>query len=530
MSTFSTESILRDHDLISAPGTLAFYKACEVTEIVAFDAGAPINVFTIVVLHEEEILARPEGWLNVDPLKLGKVKFGIYRYYVTLEAVRDQLEKICIHKIWDMNKGKPLILGSALEPLPKQYIAPDGTHPLELNKVLKNNFRNGSYIIEIFDTNKEHIKVLTDNSTSLQEISEKIQQYVPIEIGALSDRLGNIIFQYPNKILDAKMSFSRSNDGIKLDCHWDQRLSSIPECMLFALTEQDEKEGVLGFGLEKLKPGLSTIKCGNTSTFVRYFAVDEKNKIILASWHGNYIGMIAGNIRIISHEPRTFHTIESGAQEIQFSSAGPGFSVGGDGGTNYLRSIQARLYEVERKKLREELAFVQYFRTDRQKALNDIRTIINKYGEHGLCLWDPYLVAEDIKETLFHCIFGDANLKVIGSYSSDKNSTLFNAIDFTDFVNTNRLALKPEANANHLSINLEFRIQHSNRGWSFHDRFIIFPNVNDRVRAWSLGTSLNSLGKSHHIMQEVSNPRHVLDAFMWLWDELNHPDCVVWKG
>jgi hypothetical protein len=325
------------------------------------------------------------------------------------------------------------------------------------------------------------------------------------------------------------MSFSKSNDGITFDCHWDPQLSAIPPCTVFGVTEHDEKEGVLGLGIGQLKPGETTLTFGNSSATVRYFVIDEVNKLILNSWHGNAISTIIGKMRIGNHEPRTFSTIESGPSEIQISSSGPGFSVGDDYSRQYITAIQARLYEAERTKLREELAFIQYFKLDRIKALKDIRTIINRFGEDGVYLWDPYLVADDIKETLFYCSFGGAPLKAIGSYNSDKNSTVFHSADYSDFAAKNRAQLGPNPTDNHLQINLEFRVQHSTHGWSFHDRFLIFPTKIGRVKAWSLGTSVNSLGKSHHILQEVSNPRHVLDAFHALWAELDCNDCIIWK-
>lgn len=530
MATFNVEQIIRDHDLISSPGILGFYNSVEVTEIVALEAGNPINIFTIAVLHEEDISTQPSQWLNEKPIKAGNHKFGIARYYIGLTEIRSQLTRVCNHQIWDLNGGLKLRLGSSLEPLPKQYIAPDGSYPFELNKLLKNNFNNGSYIIEIFDVSKNKLDFLNDNPLLLQEISEKVQQYVPIAIGALSDRLGNIIFQYPINILNLKMSFSKSNDGIAFDCYWNPTLSQIPSCTVFGVTEHDEKEGVLGLGIGQLQPGETTLDFGNSSATVRYFVIDEKNKLILNSWHGNTISTIMGKMRIGNHEPRTFTTREFGPSEIQISSSVPGFSVGDDSSRRYIAAIQARLYEAERTKLRNELAFVQYFKTDRTKALRDIRTIINRFGEDGVCLWDPYLVAEDIKETLFYFSVGGTPLRAIGSYNGDKNAAVFNATDYGDFVAKNRAKLSPNPPDNHLQINLEFRVQHSNHGWSFHDRFLIFPSDKGRVKAWSLGTSVNSLGKTHHILQEVSNPRHVLDAFNSLWEELDCNDCIIWKG
>jgi hypothetical protein len=86
------------------------------------------------------------------------------------------------------------------------------------------------------------------------------------------------------------------------------------------------------------------------------------------------------------------------------------------------------------------------------------------------------------------------------------------------------------ANSNFRGLRLEYRIRAGSAGWPFHDRFLIFPgNEDGSARAWSLGTSVNSLGKRHHILQEVDDGQLVMDAFNRLWDELDQPEHLVWK-
>ena len=63
--------------------------------------------------------------------------------------------------------------------------------------MLKNNFFGGSHLIEWFDESKEYVTPLIENLTALDELSGKLQEYLPIKIGTHSDRLGNIIVQIP---------------------------------------------------------------------------------------------------------------------------------------------------------------------------------------------------------------------------------------------------------------------------------------------------------------------------------------------
>ena len=47
---------------------------------------------------------------------------------------------------------------------------------------------------------------------------------------------------------------------------------------------------------------------------------------------------------------------------------------------------------------------------------------------------------------------------------------------------------------------------------------------------WSLGTSVNSFGKKHQILQQVSNPRYILDDFEELWAALEDGSCQIWDS
>ena len=79
-----------------------------------------------------------------------------------------------------------------------------------------------------------------------------------------------------------------------------------------------------------------------------------------------------------------------------------------------------------------------------------------------------------------------------------------------------------------LFLNLEVRGRIGSHGYDFHDRFLIFPL--EKPRVWSLGISVNQLGASHHILQEVKNAQHILNAFDKLWNELSNEECLVWKS
>ena len=86
-----------------------------------------------------------------------------------------------------------------------------------------------------------------------------------------------------------------------------------------------------------------------------------------------------------------------------------------------------------------------------------------------------------------------------------------------------------QSRSNNRGISLELRCQWGDHGYSFHDRFLMIVREHKTPEVWSLGTSVNSIGTSHHILQKVSHPQMVVDAFEALWKLLSVEECLVWK-
>ena len=197
--------------------------------------------------------------------------------------------------------------------------------------------------------------------------------------------------------------------------------------------------------------------------------------------------------------------------------------------------IDRRKYSRRIEDLAAHMEFLQYVTkkhiNEREKALSDVRKIIEMNSScQKIYLWDPYLSANDIIDTLFYCKIFNIEMKAITSrkvveleekdVNSDssklkkwfeKQKDILNTVDTT-------------------GINLEFRCQDSKYGFSFHDRFLIFISEDETSKVWSLGISVNQLGKSHHIIQKTENPGYIADTFEMLWDELSDNSCLIWRS
>jgi hypothetical protein len=185
-----------------------------------------------------------------------------------------------------------------------------------------------------------------------------------------------------------------------------------------------------------------------------------------------------------------------------------------------------------------------------ETALEDIRRLINRHGQHGAWLWDPYLSAHDVLKTLFYCTHSSADLRALTAAKeplpSVRTKPTFKSLirhavavlrakiprlrppSPPSYADRQRQELAA-AESNNLGLLFEYRMKAGQDGWPFHDRFLIFPKEDGSALAWSLGISVNQVGRAHHILQRVDDGRRIMDAFLDLWNELAKPEHLIWK-
>ncbi|VFS39037.1 Uncharacterised protein [Yokenella regensburgei] len=208
-----------------------------------------------------------------------------------------------------------------------------------------------------------------------------------------------------------------------------------------------------------------------------------------------------------------------------------------------LNWIEKRIYDSSSIALKKSRNFVQYNpkginkSESKMNAMDDLIYLINMHGHDAVWLWDPYLSFQDLFDTLLQNKHSGSMMKAISSLESPpnaQNSTATTKSQSKDSLTIN----KYKDSFNQLptetlqTINLEFRCRTGSNGWDFHDRFIIFPasDYDSTTLAWSLGTSVNSYGTSHHILQKVQDAQLIANAFLNLWDDLENSECLVWRN
>lgn len=511
-------------DFLLYQANIGNYNKCEFIEIFGFnkEKNEAFNIYTLIVFENTKQIDTNELMTEKPQVFKGRenISWGIQRRIVDIEVAKALYLQISQNN--QFNIDKPLRIGE-VKLLQEQYVPPreDMHHEVQLNNILKNNFKNGSYILEFFDEEKNNVKYLLDDPYLLNQFSEAVSNILPIKIGATSDRLGNIIFQLPINNFDLNHDSilennSRRYKGIKFEILPRSETFDIQK-LVARLYEEDSDKLVTRQRLINIDDCITNIDFDDCfGTHIEL--IDKNTSLILYKYKFSILKQLNSSLNFIENQNRCFK-INGNIHRLQVSTNANNSTIGNENSKSFDEWIRNRKYEQELKTLEKTKSFIQYFGNEKEKALNDVRELINKYGKKGVYLWDPYLNATDIKNTLYYCSTTYVQMKAITALKQNKSKEQAKKDMLGEFEKDKK---------EFLFINLEVRGKIGANGYDFHDRFLIFPSEQPKV--WSLGISVNQLGTSHHILQKVKNAQHILNAFNKLWNELNSEECLVWKS
>ena len=501
---------------------IGFYNKCEIIEVFGFkkQEKEAFNIYTLVIFINTK-KSNVKEYLTDELQSFKSVKnfsWGLQRRIVDISTVKKLYKELLEKNIYAIDE--PLKIGK-FTLLPEQYVPPreDMHHEIQLNYLLKNNFNNGSYILEFFDEDKKDVKFLLDNPILLNNFSEKVSEILPLKLANVSDRLGNIIFQFPINSFELSIDSIRQEEpprykGIFLEIYPKSKNFNIKNLQARLYEENDNL--ITRQKLIDITKNVTQIDFDDCfGTYIEL--IDKTNSILLYKDKFSIMKYMYSNIGIVVPQKRIFN-LNGEIKKIEVTHNASNMIHGKSKNKSFDEWIRDRKYEQELKELENSKAFIQYFGNEEEKALSDIRYLINKYGDRGVYLWDPYLSAKDIKNIFYYCKFAYVPLKAITGLKQ-KNSKIEAKNEMIEEFNKD--------DKKFLFLNLEVRGKIGSSGYDFHDRFLIFPL--EKPKVWSLGISVNQLGASHHILQEVKNAQHILNAFNKLWDELNNEECLIWK-
>jgi len=446
---------------------------------------------------------------------------------VRLDALPSKLNDAIQKKQWKEKKGS-LNFGTLLYQghwfVPPAECLPDAP----VNRLLKNNFWNGSHVWEWAVKDKSDFLPFFEKPALLQALSEGIAKQLPIQLASLSDKLGSIVLQVPVTCMVSEYrGTADTRKGVICNVNWHPDVDPRP----LVITAERWHDGKLSHSSTPLESGDPVfLPAQDGPAGLKAVIRDSKNDVVLGAMEVNILNSIHIGMHIAHSERRTFTLKPEGTTESV---------TGNPNRLAHFDDTRKRIYREEMRVLRERREFVQYRPDDQDengqqldreqrhsRALNDIRYLIKRHGRKAVWLWDPYLNASDILNTLFYNPHGEAAMRAltgaqqIKEVKDDNPQLQSKQTKKKQFMDMERDRLKQQG-GNLASLRLEFRAKAGKAGFAFHDRFLIFPHAEPEPLAWSLGISVNSVGKEHHILQKVPNGRLIADAFQDLWDDLD---------
>ncbi|MGH7028186.1 VPA1262 family N-terminal domain-containing protein [Brevundimonas sp.] len=464
-------------------------------------------------------------------------KFGLARYRRTVPELRAALERRETEGVWAAS-GYPLATGE-LTTQPAAFVPSDSYEPVPLNAVLKNNFFNGSYVLELADPEKEKLRPLLDAPTALAELGSVISERGGPALDGVSDRLGNILVQFPIECV--ALRWAKTDSGVEVTLDWSP--TTTPRSVTVNCSVEADQT-FTGFASATATIGPVMLPVGHCRHPHRLTVWDEGRGVLLAATSpGSFVSAIISRTSSMAGQRRLL--IDGAEVSIAVDDHHSGTTVGTPSKDPNGSWEGRRLYRASRLEMEKSREFVAYGGADesrekgRDRALGDLRWLINRHGEEGVWLWDPYLAAADILETLCRNRHGSAPMRALTEGLQPPSNKCATPETTAQKAAAHETALEAWIHAQRqtlesgvvepVRLNLEFRVSRGMRGWKFHDRFLIFPRAERAALVWSLGTSVNHAGQAHHILQKVPDGQRIEDDFLSLWDGLTDAEHRIWQ-
>ena len=535
------DDIKKDLSLLLRKGNLGNYQFAKVDQIVLLVDKRIINYFTNVTVSSEFTKEEPFHYLTDSPKTVkDRIQVAISSYTINIKQAKALFAQASQSGQWDFN-NHTVIIDSPFtshrkfvpdnDPAVSQY---NCFVPLEWYLYGSNCIGN-YHIIEIF-SKKEiiHEKLKKSDYDKIQTVIKACK--LPYKLNEMSDRIGNMICKIKVESFKYKPTALGYEHGIGLEFSYTKTiakhgltLSVVQEhdgLIYTNDTKHDFKDKILSLPSNQWKTQISITD--NKTGLILYMGIFDYK-----SYSGYYSQINLQNTVIILPEKRVLH-FQDYDEEVELS----GVSQAG----SYYEFVEMAM-ATERKKRHEDTWFEEcgYFKSystgQHQDALKDIISIINAnsllWDLKEVCIIDPYLTSKELAKTAFYCKKPNIHIKALCSYSTIKNnkntSSTINSSDITAFIKNERRYINSVL-GDATDICLEYRTVFDGHGLKFHDRYIILTFDLNKCRAWMLGSSLNSIGDAHSVIQIVEAPNKILELFEQQWNATSCEKCIIFDN
>lgn len=541
------------HTLIDC-GVLNSCNYAEVVQVILLRKkdNVCLNYFTHVLFSSVFSEEESSVFLTDRPISINsEYKVLITKEKIARDSVLDILQNAAESQTWEWKEDKALL--DDVFPMDLQFIPetdPTGSKtsdstlvPIEL-ALYGSNFSGGYYLCELFSAKTVLAKSLsTDDNRKIQDEINKAK--IGFNLESLFDRIGNIVCKIPMDIIRHKPVKLSPERGIAGRFILENSCTEPLECVLQIILESDhtiietrveemvfsEKGEIREYSIDPNRYSNRIILLDKKSGIIYYSAVRDY------SFGSNYYAMITPPQFGIQSSLKRIIVIDGQDKEIELTN------IAGIGEV----SIEKEIFEIEKRqhKWMTEYEYKHhFFRSFVVGQENEaIQTVIDICNDRDLFwdleeVWlvDPYLSADDILKTVVYCGKYGISIKCLthiaainGNRETRTETTTEGESLFETTVSRYNGILK-NALGKQKDLKLEYRTVAGMTGISFHDRYLILKCGLNKSRAWSLGISVNSLGKSHHIIQIVQSPMDVIDTIDTIWNQSLREECLIFKN
>lgn len=541
------------HTLIDC-GVLNSCNYAEVVQVILLRKkdNVCLNYFTHVLFSSGFSEEESSVFLTDRPISINsEYKVLITKEKIARDSVLDILQNAAKSQTWEWKEDKALL--DDVFPMDLQFIPetdPTGSKtsdstlvPIEL-ALYGSIFSGGYYLCELFSAKTVLAKSLsTDDNRKIQDEINKAK--IGFNLESLFDRIGNIVYKIPMDIIRHKPVKLSPERGIAGRFILENSCTEPLECVLQIILESDhtiietrveemvfsEKGEIREYSIDPNRYSNRIILSDKKSGIIYYSAVRDY------SFGSNYYAMITPPQFGIQSSLKRIIVIDGQDKEIELTN------IAGIGEV----SIEKEIFEIEKRqhKWMTEYEYKHhFFRSFVVGQENEaIQTVIDICNDRDLFwdleeVWlvDPYLSADDILKTVVYCGKYGISIKCLthiaainGNRETRTETTTEGESLFETTVSRYNGILK-NALGKQKDLKLEYRTVAGMTGISFHDRYLILKCGLNKSRAWSLGISVNSLGKSHHIIQIVQSPMDVIDTIDTIWNQSLREECLIFKN
>ena len=527
-------------DLFLNNNIIGSYKYCEVVQILLLPKNkqSALNYFTHIECSSRFQSAVDESYLTSKPIEISKdFRLCITRKIIPVSefisifvSAASTNQWIFRHEVIDLdqcfNAGAKFI--PEIDPTSSQYRQ---FIPLEWY-LYGSNFKGNYYIVELYSQKEKLFSKLTSDHIA------NIQYYINAaglfyKLSDLKDRIGNIVCKIPVESLHVTPG-QINERGIILDADYKSYLSNRK---LLKIVAQRNDGLIYNFHTSLVKSNPFQIKLSANQMTNLITILDLSSSLPLYSavfnftrHYGNFSHITPPLICGRPTHEREFIDINQKTMKLSLNTL------------TYHGELIEFIEEgnaIKRQTHLEEIWMQQrgylkiYKSQSHEQAIQDIRNILNSnilFDLEEICVIDPYLIANDLIDTVLFCEKYGIKIRALTSYNKiHKNLITANANEFLDF-NQVQSGILTRSLSNVTDLKIEFRTIRDNHGFAFHDRFIMMRYKINRDRVWSLGSSINSIGKEHSILHIVSIPETVTSIFDELWELTQNAKCLIYKN